>query len=66
MNDFPSIDLSVLTARQRMVVVLRYYDNWTNLEIANAIGITVRNVERCHRRAIARLHDAVIAGQSQL
>ena len=53
-----TLDLGVMTPRQRLVVVLHYYDNWTIQEIADALGITARNVKRCHSRAILRLHDA--------
>lgn len=52
---FPTIDLSVLTPRQRLVIVLHYYCGWTYEEIAQAVGgvseVTLRKVgERARRR----------------
>jgi len=55
LNDFPSIDLSVLTARQRLVIVLHYYDNWTYVEIAQAIGSADSTVRRHAQDALSRL-----------
>lgn len=52
-----TVDLGVLTPRQRLVVVLHCYDNWTSQEVADAIGITTRNVERCYSRALLRLYS---------
>jgi len=55
LDDFPNIDLSVLTARQRLVIVLHYYDNWTYVEIAQAIGAKGATVRSHAKRARSRL-----------
>ena len=59
MDDFPSIDLSVLTARQRLVIVLHYYDNWTYVEIAQAIGSADSTVRHHAKNALSRLRANV-------
>ena len=55
LDDFPNIDLSVLTARQRLVIVLHYYDNWTYVEIAQAIGSADSTVRHHAKAARSRL-----------
>lgn len=55
MGDFPSIDLGVLTPRQRLVVVLHYYCDWTYADIAQAVGPTESTVRTHAQRALSRL-----------
>ncbi len=50
-----AIDLSVLTPRQRLVVTLHYFDNWSEREIAAGLGISHQAVHDSHKRAIQRL-----------
>lgn len=44
-----------LPARQRAVLVLRYYDDLTELETARVLGCSVGTVKSQHARAMARL-----------
>jgi DNA-directed RNA polymerase sigma subunit (sigma70/sigma32) len=55
--DGPVIDLSVLTPRQRLVIVLHYYCDWTYGEIAQAIGISDVTLRQDGSRALSRLRD---------
>ena len=50
--------LQQLTPRQRAVVVLRYYEDLTEVETANALGVRVGTVKSMHRQALARLRAA--------
>jgi DNA-directed RNA polymerase specialized sigma24 family protein len=53
-TDLPTtVDLAVLTPRQRLVVTLHYFDNWTEQEIAEALGQA--SVRTLHARALSRL-----------
>ena len=47
--------LERLTPRQRAVVVLRYYEDLTEVEAARALGVGVGTVKSMHRQALARL-----------
>lgn len=47
--------LARLTARQRAVLVLRYFDDLTERETAEALGITVGTVKSTSAAALARL-----------
>lgn len=49
------LDLGVLTPRQRLVIVLHYYDNWTYVEIAQAIGSADSTVRTHAQNARSRL-----------
>jgi RNA polymerase sigma-70 factor (sigma-E family) len=51
--------LATLSPRQRAVVVLRYYDDLTERETADALGISVGTVKSHARDALARLRDLV-------
>ena len=55
MDDYPHVDLSVLTARQRLVIVLHYYCGWTYVEIAQAIGSADSTVRHHAKDALSRL-----------
>ena len=50
--------LSALPARQRMVVVLRYYEDLTEAETAQALGISVGTVKSTTARALAKMRQA--------
>jgi RNA polymerase sigma-70 factor (sigma-E family) len=50
--------LQRLTARQRAVLVLRYYEDLTEVETARVLGVGVGTVKSMHRQALARLKAA--------
>jgi DNA-directed RNA polymerase specialized sigma24 family protein len=59
--DLPTtIDLAVLTPRQRLVVVLHYFDNWSEREIAAGLGVTHQAVHDSLKLAVERLHLAAL------
>ena len=47
--------MAQLTARQRTVLVLRYYEDLTEAETARVLGIGLGTVKSTNRRALARL-----------
>jgi RNA polymerase sigma-70 factor (sigma-E family) len=47
-----------LTPRQRAVVVLRYYEDLTEVEAARVLGVGVGTVKSMHRQALERLRAA--------
>lgn len=47
--------LAALAPRQRAVIVLRYYEDLTEVETARVLGVSVGTVKSQHRDAIARL-----------
>ncbi|NOZ84887.1 MAG: sigma-70 family RNA polymerase sigma factor [Deltaproteobacteria bacterium] len=51
--------LDTLPARQRMVVILKYYEGLRYDEIARAMGTTVKAVERLLGRARKTLHSSL-------
>jgi RNA polymerase sigma factor (sigma-70 family) len=51
--------LDRLPARQRAAVVLRYYDDLTETEIAETLGVSVGTVKSTVSRAMARLRAEV-------
>ncbi|WP_331498730.1 SigE family RNA polymerase sigma factor [Nocardioides sp.] len=51
--------LGVLAPRQRAVIVLRYYEDLTEVQTAEALGITVGTVKSQTRDALRRLRDAL-------
>ncbi len=51
--------LDRLPARQRAAVVLRYYDDLTEPEIAETLGVSVGTVKSTVSRAMARLREEV-------
>lgn len=57
MNDFPSIDLSVLTARQREVIEMHYASCVSFGAIAMLTRSNYHAVAEMHRRAILRLRQ---------
>ena len=58
--------LATLSPRQRAVVVLRYYDDLTERETADALGISVGTVKSHARDALARLRELVPAAAASL
>jgi RNA polymerase sigma-70 factor (sigma-E family) len=48
-----------LPAGQRAVLVLRYFDDLTEVETARALGCSVGTVKSQHARALARLRELV-------
>ncbi|MEU1838633.1 SigE family RNA polymerase sigma factor [Micromonospora chersina] len=51
--------LRLLTARQRAVVVLRYYEDLTEAQVAEVLGCSVGTVKRHGHDAVRRLRDLV-------
>ncbi|MFT4296964.1 MAG: SigE family RNA polymerase sigma factor [Micropruina sp.] len=51
--------LATLTPKQRRIVVLRYFDDYTEAQTAECLGITVGAVKSACSRALAGLRDAV-------
>ena len=51
--------LATLAPRQRAVIVLRYYEDLTEVETARVLGVAVGTVKSQHRDAIARLRVLV-------
>jgi RNA polymerase sigma-70 factor (sigma-E family) len=52
-----------LTPRQRAVLVLRYHDDWTEEQIAEAIGVSVGGVKKLATRALAQLRVQTADGK---
>jgi RNA polymerase sigma factor (sigma-70 family) len=50
-------DLRRLSPRQRAVLVLRYFDDLTEADTAEALGISVGTVKSHARDALARLRN---------
>ena len=50
--------LRVLTPRQRAVVVLRYFEDLTEAQTAEVLGVSTGTVKRLHFDALARLRSA--------
>jgi RNA polymerase sigma factor (sigma-70 family) len=54
--------LVTLPARQRAVIVLRYFDDLSEAETAAALGCSVGAVKSHASRALARLRDSSLLG----
>jgi RNA polymerase sigma-70 factor (sigma-E family) len=52
--------LAGLTARQRAVVVLRYFEDLTEAQTADLLGCSVASVKTHHRRALAALRTSCL------
>src|SRR6266571_3646498 len=50
--------LAALPPRQRAVLVLRYYDGFSEAEVAEALGCSIGTVKSHAARALARLREA--------
>ena len=57
-DEFPSMDLSLLTERQRDVLHLRYSCCLSWRGIGTILDVTPMAAFQCHERAIARLREA--------
>jgi len=51
--------LALLAPRQRAVIVLRYYEDLTEVQTAEALGIAVGTVKSQARDALKRLRETV-------
>lgn len=51
--------LQELPARQRTVVTLRYYEDMTEVQVAELMGCTVGTVKSQHSKALAKLRERV-------
>lgn len=51
--------LATLAPRQRAVIVLRYYEDLTEVETARVLGVAVGTVKSQHRDALSRLRAVV-------
>lgn len=49
--------MRALTPRQRAVVVLRYFEDLTETQTADVLGVTAGTVKRLHFDALARLRE---------
>ncbi|MBE7324016.1 SigE family RNA polymerase sigma factor [Nocardioides sp. Y6] len=49
--------LEQLTSKQRAVVVLRYYEDLTEVQTAQALGVSVGTVKSTHSQALRRLRE---------
>ena len=60
----PGLDgaLDRLSRRQRTVVVLRYGFDWTQAEVAEALGLSVASVQKHQDRGLAKLRAALEVG----
>jgi RNA polymerase sigma-B factor len=54
--------MSVLSARERRILELRYYEDRSQSEIAREVGISQAQVSRLIRRAVERMRAAVVDG----
>lgn len=59
-RDFLLRALAQLPPRQRAVMVLRFYDDMTEAEIADVLGCSLGTVKSQIARALARLRDATV------
>lgn len=51
--------LSHLTSRQRVIIVLRYFHDLSQQQVADRLGISQMHVSRLQRRAIERLREVM-------
>ena len=63
-RDFLIRALAGLPPRQRTVLVLRYYNDLSEAEIADALGCSVGTVKSQASRGLARLREATVPGPS--
>lgn len=52
-----------LPERQRLTVMLRYYEDMSEADIAHALGVSVGTVKSTVSRAMARLRDDAVLGE---
>ena len=65
-EEFPNIDLSVLTARQREVIEMHYSSCLSFGAIALFLGSNYDAVKQCHRRAVRTLHRTMPVPKSHI
>ena len=53
--------LAALGEREKRILSLRYYDGKTQVEVANAIGISQAQVSRLEKSALKRLRKAIVS-----
>ena len=53
--------LAELGEREKHILALRYYDGKTQVEVANAIGISQAQVSRLEKGALSRLKKAIVS-----
>lgn len=58
-EDFPSIDLSVLTRRQYEVIDMLYACRCSERAVSEFLGISRRSVRTYHQRALKRLAECM-------
>ena len=58
--------LALLSPQQRAVVVLRYYEDRSDLEIAELLGCSIGTVKRQNARALAKLRGPAGLGAERL
>jgi RNA polymerase sigma-B factor len=51
--------MRTLTARERKIIQLRFFDNLSQTQVAKQLGISQMHVSRLQQRALAKLRDAV-------
>jgi RNA polymerase sigma factor (sigma-70 family) len=54
--------LARLSERQRLAVVLIHGYEWTHIEVANLVGVSVSTVQQHAERGMAKLRVAIGAG----
>ena len=47
--------------KKKRILALRYYDGKTQIEVANAIGISQAQVSRLEKGALSRLKKAIVS-----
>ena len=57
--------LRALPLRERQVVVMRYYADLPEAEVAEMLGVSVGTVKSCGSRGLARLRAAQRAREAQ-
>ena len=63
MTDLETIKplLAQLSAREQRIVAMRFLDNRTQQEIADAVGISQMHVSRLLTRILGRLRDELLS-----
>jgi RNA polymerase sigma-B factor len=57
--------MSVLSARERRILELRYFEDRSQADIAREVGLSQAHVSRLIRRALERLRAAVVADEAE-
>lgn len=59
-KDHLTAALAKLTSKQRMVLVLMFYENWTSKQIADELKITDDGVRMLKKRGLDNLHEILL------